>query len=167
MSAPQPARAIVIANIEHVASESAGLIAHSITLFSTALIGAPLSCARAEVQLALQTVDGATLAARGRGTRCVGVYYPQDKKMMAIANAVSDALTRLEPQTEDSLPEVVPRITEIPQISGSYRLGLFDRLIWWVKPTKSFPVVWGAAPGDPPPQPPMVAPGMNAPMMPN
>ncbi len=140
--AGQPVRVIIMASLEHVASDTAGYVLTSI-LGVPALLGLPYTCAYSEVKLAIQSKGGATLFARGEGSTCSGLYYPRDHKMGALARGIDDAISRLKSVAAGELARHVPRVGEIPDLSVEGRSRLNDRVVWWVRPTKDFPKMWG------------------------
>lgn len=137
---PKPARVAVFANIEHAASDAAGLLIH--TIFGvTYIMGFPHSCGDSNITLVVQTDDKRTWVGRDTAGTCSGLYYPQDHRMTSLATAISNAMTKLKPI--ESLHAVVPRVMEIASISDSHPNYLLDRVIWAVQKTRRFPVPWG------------------------
>lgn len=138
-----PARVVLFVDLEHAAGDVAGTVLHSI-IGVTILMGIPLTCAYSKVLLVVQTQDGQTYFAPGRGAGCTGLYYPQVPQMTALARGVNDALKKLRPISIDRLEDFVPRLTEIPFISKRMlRVGIADRVIWPVQHTRQFPSLWG------------------------
>lgn len=141
----RPARVLVIADIEHAASDIAGGVIHGI-LGVTYLLGLPHSCGYADVTVAVQTVDGDTWLGKGEGSGCSGLYYPQDHRMTALADSISDALANLAPTSAQQVALQEPRVQEVVTISSNYHRYPIERIVWPVRATAAFPVPWGAEP---------------------
>ncbi len=140
--AATPVRVILIGAIEHAAGDIAGTIVHGSTGVGL-LLGLPYSCGHSVVTLALQTPDGATVVATGKGTGCSGLYYPQDHLMTGLADGVSNALTQLAPIASERLRTRVQRLPELPNGAVQNQGAIADRVVWWAQPTPSFPKAWG------------------------
>ncbi len=138
-----PARVMIFANLEHVAGDTAGAVIHGI-FGVTLLLGLPATCAYSNVLLVIQTKNGQTYFAKGKGTGCAGLYYPQVPQMTALAQGINEAMKQLRNIPATRLPTLVPRLTEIPYISKRMlQVGVADRVIWPVQSTRNFPVRWG------------------------
>ncbi len=139
--AAEPVRVLVSAAVYHRGSEVAGQVLHGMSGYVTALFGAPLECARAEVVLVVGTQDGRHFAGRGQGSGCLQLYSSKLHTVSATGEALSAALSTLRPISADELAELVPSLG----LTTSRSAGLADRIIWPALPTRAFPVEWAAS----------------------